>query len=637
MIDAKAFENKCLLYYDFEQVSFTDDYQADDLMLSFKRTFALGVLCIVVGVARVSADEPLPTGFDASVPFDEQVRWTKLDSGVRVFVNAKRELSSLPRRLVLFATPNGNTIEQSLGCQANDGVDWHFQIQHVAAQMRRLREIDSDHEWILAIVQAPTMSWPTFRKETPSAALIIHKLVQDLKSDCKAEDIVLCCHSGGGAFLWEYIASVDAIPAEICRIVFLDANYSYSDEVGHGDRLLNWLQQSKDRQLIVVAYDDREIELKGNKVVGPNDGTWRATERMLSRFQRDGSLREQEFGPFRHVLLQNEQAQFFVHRNPENKILHTALVGEMNGLLASLTLGSPLEKSWGSLGDPPAYSKWIQKKSFVERSQDQSFVPDDMAAKTLAAPTRKPTAISGSEFAKSVVGLPIAERESAILRELLLGNLPNASRVLTPVRLQHRDSLGTLHLGTVFAMSDYLSVGADGDSFRVPLSPNIAMQVAEAFGTMLLTTKLSDDVFAAATARLDPRPLTKDRESVTTFFEHHRIIEAQRLGFPDQRLVAGTKKDIVFSNALRKQKPDRVAIYGWHTNVGQPIQGLYLGHKDSYVDYSHGVRFVSEKVVVDGVEMQITEALKSLELHALFSNEGVLDLQELRAQCYRPQ
>jgi len=286
--------------------------------------------------------------------------------------------------------------------------------------------------------------------------------------------------------------------------------------------------------------------------------------------------------------------------------------------------------------DPPADTKWIQKKSFVEPNSDQAFVPDDMPARTLAAPPRKPSAIGGAEFMKSVVGLPIAERESAMLRELLTGNLPNASRVLTPVRVQCKDSLGNVHSGTVFAMSDYLAVGVDGDSFRVPLSPNTAMQVAEAFGTVLLTTKLSDDIFAAATVQLDPRPLTHDRESVATFFEHHRIINAQLLGFPDPRLVAGTKKDIVFSNALRNQKPDRVAIYGWHTNVGQPIQRLYLGHKDSYVDYSHGVRFVSEKVVVDGVAMQIMEALKSPELHTLFSNEGELDLQELRAQYYRP-
>lgn len=173
----------------------------------------------------------------------------------------------------------------------------------------------------------------------------------------------------------------------------------------------------------------------------------------------------------------------------------------------------------------------------------------------------------------------------------------------------------------------------DEDSFRVPLSPNIAVQVADAFRATLLTTKLSDDIFTAATAGLEPRPLTKDRESVETFFVHHRTIESQLSDIADKRLVAGIKKDIVFSNAL-EQKPNRVAIYGWHKSDGRPIQGLYVGHKDSYVDYSHGVRLVSEQIVVDGVTMHIAEVLKSPELHTLLSNEGVIDLQEIRALHY---
>ncbi len=605
-------------------------------MQSFKLPYPLCVLCVLCFLPSetLSAQEPLLRGFVASAPFDEQVRWTRLESGVRVFVNAGKELSKRPRRLVIFSTPNGNSIEQTLGCQAGDGIDWHFQIQHVAAQMRTLREIDRDHEWILAVVQAPKLSWPLFRKETPTAARIIQKLIQDLKSDCTAEDIVLCCHSGGGALLWEFIASVEAIPEEISRIIFLDANYSYSDYVGHGDRLLNWLKSSDDRLLVVIAYDDREIELNGKKVVGPKDGTWRATERMLARFRRNVSFQENEFGPFRQVTGHNEQIHFLVHHNPENKILHTALVGEMNGMLASLTLGTPLSQSWGSLGGPPAFTKWIQKNAFEEQRSNQAFIPDGIAPRSLEAPPRKPTAISGSAFLKSEVGVPIAEREAAVLRELLAGNIPNASRILTPVRVQCIDSLGHRHSGTVFAMSDYLAVGTDEDSFRVPLSPNIAVQVADAFRATLLTTKLSDDVFTAATARLEPRPLTKDRESIETFFEHHRTIESQLSDVADKRLVAGIKKDIVFSNAL-EQKPNRVAIYGWHKRDGLPIQGLYVGHKDSYVDYSHGVRLVSEQVVVDGVTMHIAEVLKSPELHTLLSNEGVIDLAELRGLHYR--
>ncbi len=584
--------------------------------------FCLLCTCIV-------ASEELLPAFEASSAFDEQVRWTRLESGVRVFVNARRKLSTKPRRLVVFATPNGNSIEQTLGCQANEGIDWHFQIQHVAAQIRALRATDPDHEWILAVVQAPKLSWPMFRKENSSAYATIHEIVRSLKSDCAAQDVVLSCHSGGGAFLWEYIAKVESIPAEISRIIFLDANYSYSDEVGHGDRLLYWLNASADRKLIVVAYDDREIELNGKKVVEPDGGTWRASERMFTRFRRDTSLQEREFGLFRHVVGLAGQIQFFVHRNPENQILHTTLVGEMNGVLSSLTLGTPLESSWGQLGGPPAFTKWIQQQPFVERKSDQAFISAERIPKTLVAPPREPGAITGSKFHDKMKGVPRAEREAAIVRELLAGNLPNTLKELVPIRLQCVDTQGMPHSGIVFVIPDYLAIGEDGDSFRVPLSPNSAVQVADAFGALLITTKISDDIFAAASARMEPRPLTKDRDLVETFFEHHRIIELQLAESFDRRLVAGIKKDVVLSNALRI-KPHKVAIYGWHMPDGRPIQGLYAGHVDWYVDYSHGIRLMSNEVIIDGLPMRLTEVLKDPDRCMLFSKEGVLDLPELR-------
>ena len=588
---------------------------------------SLVMFCLICSCAVAS--EALLPGFQASDSFDEQVRWTTLESGVRVFVNARRELSLKPRRLVVFATPNGNSIEQTLGCQANEGIDWHFQIQHVAAQIRALRAIDADHEWILAVVQGSKLSWPMFRKENPSAAAIIHEIVQSLKSDCNAQDVVLSCHSGGGAFLWEYIAKVESIPAEISRIIFLDANYSYSDEVGHGERLLKWLNASADRKLIVVAYDDREIELNGKKVVEPDGGTWRASERMFTRFRRDTSLKESELGLFRHVVGLSGQIQFFVHRNPDNKILHTALVGEMNGVLSSLTLGTPLEWSWGQFGGPPAFSKWVQKQPFFERKSEQAFISAERKSTTLGAPPREPEAITGSKFHDKMKGLPRTEREAAIVRELLAGNFPNTLRELFPVRLRCIDKTGKPHSGIVYVMPDYLAIGEDGDSFRVPLSPNIAVQVADAFEASLITTKISDDIFAAATTRMEPRPLTNDRDLVETFFEHHRIIESQLAESSDRKLVAGIKKDVVYSNALRI-KPHKVAIYGWHMPDGQPIQGLYAGHVDWYVDYSHGIRLMSNEVIVDGHPMSLIEVLKDPDLCMLVSNEGVLDLAELR-------
>ncbi len=593
--------------------------------------FALSLLITYFSVLHSNAwaIEPSLPGFEAHAPFNEQVRWTKLESGVRIFVNARGELSKQPRRLVVFATPNGNSIEQTLGCQAGDGIDWHFQIQQIAAQIRTLRAIDPDHEWILAVVQAPKLSWPMFRKENPAAVSVIHNIVRTLQTDCDVHDVVLCCHSGGGAFLWEYIASVETIPAEVSRILFLDANYSYSDEVGHGDRLLAWLKGSADRKLIVVAYDDREIELNGRKVIEGDGGTWRASERMLKRIRLDTVLKESERGSFQHFSGLMDQIQFFLHRNPENKILHTRLVGEMNGLLASLTLGTPLEKAWGTFGGPPAFNQWIQPQPFVDRRSDQAFIPKDGIRKTLGSPPRATGSITGSEFQKQVSGVARVEREAAIVRELLAGNSPDTSKQLVPVQVRCVDKAGVSHSGIVFVMSDYLAIGDEVDSFRIPLSPNSAIQVANAFGASLITAKISDDIFAAATARLEPHPLTKDRDSAATFFEHHRIIESQLTAHANKRLVAGIKKDVVISNAL-KVKPHRVAIYGWHMPDGRPIQGLFAGHVDWYVDYSHGIRLMSKLVMVDGRPMDLSEVLNDPDLCALLSNEGTLDLVELR-------
>src|SRR5262245_19154657 len=106
----------------------------------------------------------LLSSFRRNAQFAEQERWTRLESGVRVFVNAPLPLAKPNRQIVIYATPNGNTIEQTLGCSMAEGRDWHFDIQHVAAQIRRLREISPDEDIVLAVVQAPKQSWPTFRQ-----------------------------------------------------------------------------------------------------------------------------------------------------------------------------------------------------------------------------------------------------------------------------------------------------------------------------------------------------------------------------------------------------------------------------------------------------------------------------------------
>src|SRR5262245_31343607 len=106
----------------------------------FAHRRGLALLVALVLAAPAPAADLLP-GFRKSAWFDEQVREEWVADGVRVVANAAGSFDpKKPTRLVIFATPNGNTIEQTLGCGKADGLDWHFDIQHVAAQVRRLRE-----------------------------------------------------------------------------------------------------------------------------------------------------------------------------------------------------------------------------------------------------------------------------------------------------------------------------------------------------------------------------------------------------------------------------------------------------------------------------------------------------------------
>jgi hypothetical protein len=104
--------------------------------------------------------------------------------------------------------------------------------------------------------------------------------------------------------------------------------------------------------------------------------------------------------------------------------------------------------------------------------------------------------------------------------------------------------------------------------------------------------------------------------------EHNNAIERQlkESGGTPGELVAGIKKDVILSVRIAAQ-PSKVVIYGWHKPGGQPIQQVYSGHVNWYVDYSHGIRLMNSQVFIDGESRMIGEILKDPVLFRLFSNE----------------
>src|SRR4051794_20893783 len=110
-----------------------------------------------------------------------------------------------PTLLLIYLPPNGSTTEMTAGAKLEPGMDWHFDIQHIAAQTRLLRQIDTTRNIVLAYIEANAkaykLTWPTWRKEKgDDNGKIIRKLIDEVSRAVPGPDkkIALVSHSGGG-------------------------------------------------------------------------------------------------------------------------------------------------------------------------------------------------------------------------------------------------------------------------------------------------------------------------------------------------------------------------------------------------------------------------------------------------------
>jgi hypothetical protein len=246
---------------------------------------------------------------------------------------------------------------------------------------------------------------------------------------------------------------------------------------------------------------------------------------------------------------------------------------------------------------------------------------------TRRIPRRHDSAPQGSEFARLIAQLHGAEREQVIKDEILRGNLPAFLRNLKPVRLTHRFDDGTVSTATVFVMPDYLAVGSDKDYLLIPMNLFTALEVAARLGFVLPTKKLVDAIFEQSEVRLTPQPMPAGPLMRCTgyYLRHNGKIARQRLsiGCIPGVLISGHKKDVVITPRLIRD-PAHLAIYGWHRPSGLPIQPLSTLHGATYADYSHGIRLVSETVLIDGKPRSFYDILADPRLSCLLSDEGAM-------------
>jgi hypothetical protein len=234
-------------------------------------------------------------------------------------------------------------------------------------------------------------------------------------------------------------------------------------------------------------------------------------------------------------------------------------------------------------------------------------------------PARGDPKMTGTEFMRLVANVAsAADRDKEALKQLKDGNIPDFLRHFVAVRVGDGTSQGA-----IFVAPDYLAIGTDLDFVRISLLPRGAQNAVDSCCCTLPTAKLCDDIFNGATTRIEKVAAFPNVADIKVqnklLIDSHVNIEkalARAPGYQQGDLTTGPKKDIVLSLLLKrgadlkgKKIPgtnhvhfsqDSVVIYGWHDpKTSVAFQGEFDGHDNTYVDYSHGTRLVSETMIVD--------------------------------------
>jgi len=272
-----------------------------------------------------------------------------------------------------------------------------------------------------------------------------------------------------------------------------------------------------------------------------------------------------------------------------------------------------------------------QPESTIPASNHKLKLTTNDTIRYLNIPERTANAIKGSEFVNQVTGLSIIDRERAVVREILSGNVPSFSRKLKALKISQTINANSYEL-VFFTVCDYMAIGSDQDYLYIPMTPSTAQYLADSINCTLPTKKMVDIIYSKAEFKLRPQPIppSDTMTTVPVFWQHTDSIKQQfsQLGFDRSAdsIVGGTKKDIIISNKIYSldRNYERVVIYGWHLSENNPIQPVYNGHIAMYADYSHGVRLISKLAFLNGDSIQVDEILKDPNLWILLSNEGVI-------------
>ncbi len=297
-------------------------------------------------------------GANGQLKSDTIVSFT-MGQDVRITIDAPVKTETNKTILILYGLPNGSTTEQTMGKKITDSDDWHFDIQHILAQTKFIRNKLDNTTIVVAYLENSYKSWPLWKSKHPDHDSIAKQIVDTLYNLIPSQKrvIYLSGHSGGGRFIFSYLDAVSDIPSYIKRITFLDSDYGYDSS--YLLKLKSWIQKDKSHYLNVFAYNDSVALYNGKTFVSATGGTWYRSHLMLTQLSSFFKFKKTEDDSLIVFKTKDERIQFYFKTNPDKKIYHTTQV-ELNGFIHSVLSGTQYDSKGYRYFGKRAYNDLIE-------------------------------------------------------------------------------------------------------------------------------------------------------------------------------------------------------------------------------------------------------------------------------------
>jgi pimeloyl-ACP methyl ester carboxylesterase len=260
-------------------------------------------------------------------------------------------------QIIFFALPNGNTTRQTMGKLLKEGDDWHYDIQHIKAQTKFIRE-RSDENIVVVYLENDLRAWPQWKRNHPDHRLQIQAITDTILQhlNIKKFSLHLNGHSGGGSFIFGYLDGKESVPSYVRRITFIDSNYGYDSSFTQKLRI--WLRSDKQNHLTVFAYNDSVALYNGKPVVSATGGTWYRSKLMMKDLEPNLNFSCKE-DTIIHCASADKRTNVYLKQNPDRKIFHTQQV-ELNGFIHSVFIGTKNDQREYNYFGARAYTNYIE-------------------------------------------------------------------------------------------------------------------------------------------------------------------------------------------------------------------------------------------------------------------------------------